>query len=261
MKYSLKEYTCVFDTPLKKRIEEIIVEKIMSLLNNNVYNSIEDFYGSNNQYDSFAKNNNMANVLAHFKREMNDSDYVEIINNLKKLENTKQSFDANGIRTTWVGDKEIASYTSSETNEVKTPYYFDNTGSTLSIDEQLHSMQPTSTTFQTSDPKENTQNMFKEMNESKKISINFIPIKEIIDKLDTLSFEDREKIMNIVDAEQDIENIRVDLANNLFITQDGIPKSIESLNGDFVSLGGNENSKSYQKVINNGLPKLIEDEK
>ena len=72
MKYSKKEYICVFDTPIKKAQELAIACKIMDLLNNNKYDNIEEFYERNKSYQDFLKNCRMETAIKHFGNTLNE---------------------------------------------------------------------------------------------------------------------------------------------------------------------------------------------
>ena len=81
MEYKFNEYERIFDTPSKKMEERTIVEKILSILNeNDKYNSLENFYNDNMNFETFLKNNNLENVLKHFGNQLNQDDYYYLNN-------------------------------------------------------------------------------------------------------------------------------------------------------------------------------------
>ena len=56
MRFKFNEYERVMETPNKRLEERAIVEKIMSILNENKkYSSLDDFYKQNQTIDEFKK--------------------------------------------------------------------------------------------------------------------------------------------------------------------------------------------------------------
>ena len=86
MLYNGMEYPSVLETPVKIRLEAIIVEKILSLLNDKKYNSINEFFSKNESFAQFVENNNLRTLISHFN-ELTDDDYNKIKGNVTTFVN------------------------------------------------------------------------------------------------------------------------------------------------------------------------------
>lgn len=234
MLYNYKEYNNIFDTPAKMQQERVVVSKIMDLLNKNKYDNLDEFISKNQSYQNFLKNNQMDVVVKHFGNTLKEEDFTRILENLKELTKTKQQFESENIKTTSIEDKEYVSF---EGND-KT-YFLDNSNSSKSIEEQMKDMQPTEHNFQTSDIKQNTENMFKELEENKKESLNLSYLHEI--NFDLLSNEEKELYIAANEYQQNITGvIRVDLKRAVIVDENDNIMRIEKENGEIVIKGDDE---------------------
>lgn len=248
MVYNFKEYKPIFDTPLKREQEIAVARKIMDLLNNNKYESLEDFITKNNSYQNFLKDNSMDIVVKHFGNTLTEQDYTQILENLRVLTKTKQSFERENIRTANIGDREYNSFKGQDQT-----YFIDNSRTDKSIEDQMKGLQNSGQDFQTSDMRQNTENMFKEL-ETKKEGFNLSYLTEI--NYDLLTNEEKIIFGIAVDYQQSInELIRVDLKKGIIVDKEDNIMKIEKENGEF-HIVGDENAektkteeKSYQKVI------------
>lgn len=174
MKYNINEYSFVFDTPAKKQQERAIVVQIMKLLNDGKYDNLDEFVSKNPNYQEFLKKNGMENVVKHFGNTLGEMDFKAILESLKSLSKDKKSFDEENVKTTNIDGKEYVSF-----NNGQTSINLDNSESGKSIEEQMKELQPTQQEFQTSDTQKNTENLFKELSDSKKEGINLYPLNQI----------------------------------------------------------------------------------
>ena len=248
MEYKFKEYERVIDTPNGKLEERAIVEKIMSLLNNNKFSSLEDFYEANKDFNEFKKNNNLNVVLKHFGEKLKQEDYEKIIASLRKLTEKKSSFDKEGIETKNVSGKEYVTY---EGKDEK--YYFDNSYSFESFDKQLENLQKENSDFQTSDTKENTENMMKEMKENKKITLILRYLNEI--NYEVLNQQQQKLFKFVFDYQQKNSGlIRVDLDEKVMVDDNENIMKIEEIDGNLTIVNSyneyNLDQKDLQQDIN-----------
>ncbi|MDO4963787.1 MAG: hypothetical protein Q4E75_06820 [bacterium] len=214
MRYELNEYIPINDTPMKKGEEIFIARMIMKLLNDNKYDNLEDFSNKNNSLQEFLKKNGFENVVKHFGNKLNEEDYVLIIENLRTLTKNKSSYDEKDINTKKIDDKEYVSLITDDK-----AFAFDNSNSFHTIKEQLNHLQPTQKKFQTNDPEKNTLEMFKEMEKSKKESLNFLKLSEI----NYASLNEKEQTLYKIAYDYQLQNsaiIRVDLKNEVIINED-----------------------------------------
>ena len=189
MVYNFKEYKAVFDTPMKRQQELAIARKIMDLLNKNKYDNLEEFITKNGNYQDFLKHNNMQIVIKHFGNTLKEEDYIKILENLRTLTIEKQKFEKENIKTVNIDDKQFNSFKGQD----KT-YFIDNSGENKSLEEQMKDLQSTQQKFQTPDQKQNTENMFKEL-EKKKDTLNLQYLHDI--NYDLLSNEEKRIIPSI----------------------------------------------------------------
>lgn len=268
MLYDIKEYKNEFfqtnigeHTSLEKCVDEDkqlgLASIIIRILNKNKYDSLEDFINRNSNYQDFLKNNNSDFVVLHFgnfnKNKISEADFLKVLNNLKTLSTKKQNFEKNNIKTTNIENKEYNSYK----GENKT-YFIDNSNSKKSIEDQMKDLQNTQQEFQTSDMKQNTENMFKELEENKKESLNLRYLNEI----DYLNLNNEEKILYKIamNYQQNIPGlVRIDLNKSVMVDEYENIKKIDKENGEYV-IKSDENgiqkeekteeyTKSYQKQL------------
>ena len=267
MHYDLKEFypefSLEFKTIKKNSAEKAFVKYIFDVLNKKKYKDIDSFYIHNSNFYLFLENyikekgrtNSIvklkANVLsAHFGESLTEDDYQLIIRSIIKLTERKKNFDQENIKTTQVDNKEVTSYT----NNNSSTYLINN--SDKKREDQLKEMQPSDESFQTTDPEKNAENMFKDLENKQKQSLNLIPLRDIISDLDKLSEDEKNFVFNIVNNSKDVSNIQVDLSQRMYVDSKGNVSTIKNVNGEDIIYGGEENAKkadANQKtlVLNN----------
>lgn len=243
MKYIQKEYIHVFDTPAKKEQESIVSYKIMDLLNKNKYNNIYDFIEKNKTYDEFLNKNELENVVKHFGNTLNEEDYKKILNQIVKLTEEKKSFQNESIKTTNIDNEQYVSY---EGNDKK--FFLDNSNANLSIERELEELQQTQNEFQTSDKKQNTENMFKELEENKKESLELRYLhdinKELLNEKELELFDIANKYQQNTD-----DVIRIDIKRGLLIDKSDNIFKIEDIDPNVYENDIQTNEKNFQKTL------------
>lgn len=241
MVYNFKEYKPIFDTPMKKQQEMVIARKIMDLLNKNKYDDLEKFISKNNNYQDFLKNNNMQTVIKHFGNTLKEEDYIKILENLKTLTKTKQDFDKDNIKTTKIGNNEYNSLKGKD----KT-YFVDNSRTDKSIENQMKDIQNTEQKFQTSDTKQNTENMFNELESRKKEGLNLIPLKSI--NFSSLNQEQQKIYQSAYIYQQSIDDVvRLDINKCVIVdSKDNIVK-LEKKDNEYVIINEDNMEKNVTK--------------
>ena len=249
MEYKFEEYERVIDTPKKKMEERIIVEKIISLLNKNKYNSLDDFCKENTELENFKTNNNLETVLKHFGNKLNQNDYENILQSLKKMIEKKSTFDTDSIKTTNIEDKEYISY-----NGKNEDYYLNNSYNDRSIEEQMKDIQKETPSFQTNNPEENTELIMNEMKEKKKINLILRYLNEI--NFEILTEEQQELFKYAFEYQQQNTGlIRIDLDEGVMVDEKDNIMKIQKINGEFVINNGDQ---EYNKPEENKLDVDIE---
>lgn len=250
MEYKFKEYERAIDAPTKKLEERAIVEKIMSILNENKkYSSLEDFYNANSTIDEFKKNNEMENVLKHFGNKINQSEYEKIINNLKKLTEQKLSFDKDDINISQIDDKKYVTY---EGKDEK--FYLNDSYTDIGIDQQLSNLQKESTEFQTADTKENTELLMKEMKKNKKMDLILRYLNEI--NYEVLNEEQQELFKFAFEYQKNSTGlIRIDLDEKIMVDEEDNIIKLEKIDGKIVTSSSDEkyidNNKNMEQNLKN----------
>lgn len=250
MEYKFKEYERAIDAPTKKIEERAIVEKIMSILNENKkYSSLEDFYNANSTIDEFKKNNEMENVLKHFGNKINQSEYEKIINNLKKLTEQKLSFDKDDINISQIDDKKYVTY---EGKDEK--FYLNDSYTDIGIDQQLSNLQKESTEFQTADTKENTELLMKEMKKNKKMDLILRYLNEI--NYEVLNEEQQELFKFAFEYQKNSTGlIRIDLDEKIMVDEEDNIIKLEKIDGKIVTSSSDEkyidNNKNMEQNLKN----------
>lgn len=253
MTYNFKEYKTKFDTPIKRQQELAIARKIMDLLNKNKYDNLEEFITKNGNYQDFLKKNDMSTVIKHFGNTLKEEDYIKILENLRVLTKNKQSFEQENIKTTNIDDKVYNSYK----GEDKT-YFVDNSMGNKSIEKQMEDLQPTEQKFQTSDPKQNTENMFKELESRKKEGLNLNYLNEI--NYESLNNEEQLLYQIANNYQKDIDGVlKIDLQKGIIVDeQDNIMRIEKNSSGIAIIKEENgvekeevkeENVKVHQKTL------------
>lgn len=248
MVYNFKEYKPVFDTPMKREQELAISRKIMDLLNKNKFDSIEKFIEKKISYQDFLKQYNMDIVVKHFGNNLSETDFNLMINKIFELTKEKKSFDNENINTTNIDDKTYNSFKGKD----KT-YFIDDSISNKTIEEEMKDIQNTSQEFQTSDANQNTENIFKELEDRKKENLNI----QFLNDINVQMLNDKQRNFFIAAAEYQKESnhiIRVDLNRGIVVDENDNIKKIEFENGIFFirdedQSKKNEKSNSYQKQL------------
>ena len=236
MLYSDKDYSCFFETPMKRNQERVIVRLIFSLLNRNKYDSLDDFFKKNITYDEFLKKNNFTTVIKHFENNFSEKDYVDLCNNIRKYVSKKQSYNTENISTSNFGEKEYVSYgiNGESINFVNS--------SNRSIEEQISDN--LNNYYNTTDSKKNTDMHIKNL-EQQKETIQFKNLYEIV--LNNLSASERE-MFDIAFEYQEYKNlpIKVDLSRGLLL-EPGQPDKIiqiEKVGNELKLIADNDPSKA-----------------
>lgn len=261
MLHNIKEYQELFSAgahgSLASRVKSDgdlgLAAIIMLVLNKKKYDNIDDFIKRNENYQDFLKNNNTDIAVQHFgnfnKHKITEEDFVRVLNNIKFLIQEKKDFDKENIKTTDIGNNQYVTFEGKD----KTTF-IDNYNSNKTIEEQMKDLQLTEQKFQTIDKKENTENMFKEL-EKRKETLNLNYLHEI--NFDLLSNEEKE-LYQIADNYQQNDKgvIRVDLKKGVIVDElDNIMK-IEKNNGEFAIIKDGEvkemeqvKEKTFQKTL------------
>lgn len=247
MVYNIKEYKPISDTPIKRVQELAIARKIIEILNKNKY-SLEDFVQKNNNYQNFLKNNNIDTVVKHFGNTLNEADYTLIIERLREITKLKQKFSDENVKTTKFDDKEYNSFK----GEDKT-YFLDNSNSEKTINEQMKDLQASNSKFQSTDTKQNTENMFKELESNIKESVKLQFLSDV--NIQSLSKEELALFNVAVNYQKNTNHIiRIDFNKGIIVDENDNIKKIEKINGIyFIKTDENsetkENEMSYQKQL------------
>lgn len=247
------DYKHIFDTPAKMEQESVVVNKIIELLNNNKYDSIYDFIEKNHTYQDFLKNNNLTTAIKHFGNTLSEEDFIKIQNEMVKITEKKKSIDTENIKTTTIENKEYNLYEGEEKD-----YFFDNSHSSMSLERQAEELQKTQKDFQTTDAKENTENIMKELEEEKKESINLKYLHEI--NFPILNEEEKEIFFAASNYQQNNPTlIRIDIEKGVMVDEDNSIMRIEKNNGEISIIGDNneikdtiekdEPQKTFQKTL------------
>lgn len=255
MKYNYRmDYKHIFDTPAKMEQENLIVNKIMDLLNKNKYDNINEFINKNPSYQDFLKNNELENVVKHFGNTLNEEDYRRIQEQMLKITESKKSFDQENIKTTNIEEKEYNSYKGSD----KT-FFLDNSNSNMTIERQLEELQGTEQKFQTTNAEENTENMMKELEQNKKESFNLQPLSEI--NTNSLNNSEKQMFFTAKQYEESSEKtINVDFQKEVIVNNNDEIMKLNNYNGiyqiqdDNTQKENNENNieakgKTFQKSL------------
>ena len=242
MEYKFNEYERVMDTPDKRLEEKAIVERIMLILNENKkFNSLDDFINKNKTIDEFKSNNNMDIVLKHFGNKLKQEDYEKILNSLKKLNEQKLSFDKDGIKKSNIEDNEYITYEGKDEN-----IYLNNSYSDKSIEEQMKYLQEENSDLQTSDTKENTERIMKELKKDKKIELTLRYLNEI--NYEVLNEEQQQLFKFVFEYQKNLnELVRVDLDEKVMVDNNENIIKIEKIDGEFKFINSNEKYSNEEK--------------
>ena len=228
MVYNFKEYKPIFDTPAKREQELAVARKIMDLLNKNKYDDLEEFIKRTNSYQDFLKYNNMTNVVKHFGNTLNEENFTRILENLRVLTKNKKDFEQENIKTTNIENKQYVSFEGQDNT-----YFIDNSRTDNSIEAQMKDLQPTEEQFQTSDIRQNTENMFKELEQNKKESLKLNYLHEI--NFELLNNEQKQIFQAANNYQQNIEGIiRIDIERGIMVDEENTIMKIEKENGKYV---------------------------
>ena len=255
MVYIYKEYQHIFDTPAKMEQENVVVSKIMELLNKNKYDNIYDFINQNPTYQDFLKKNDLTNVVKHFGNTLNEEDFKKIQSEMVKLTEKKKSFEKDQVKTTNIDDKEYNSYKGEE----KT-FFLDNSDSNMTIERQMEELQKTEQKFQTSNAKQNTENMMNELENNKKEILNLQYLNQI--NVEQLNDKQKEIFKVVANYQLGMANpVRVDLDREVIVDEFNNIMRLQKNDGKFSIVGDNglekdsvkkeeiEKEKTFQKTL------------
>lgn len=242
MIYKNEEYKPLFDTPMKKIQEIAIATAIMKILNKNKYDNLEEFIAKNPNYQDFLKKFDTEPIILNFRHELNhfkEEDYIKVLENLRLLTKTKKEFEQENIKTTNLDNKKFGSLKGSDkTYIVETSRY------KKDIEEKMRDLQPTQEQFQTSNRKQNAENLFREL-ESRQEGLSLHSLNEI--NYDALGNEEK-LLFQIAESYQKDSNgvICVDLKKGIIVDEDDNIMKIEEVNGEF-TITKNENGVEKQE--------------
>lgn len=229
MVYNCEEYKPLFDTPMKRIQEIAIATVIMKILNKNKYDNLNEFITKNPNYQDFFKKFSTEPIILNFRHELKhfkEDDYIKILENLRLLTKSKKEFEQENIKTTNLADKQFSSFRGKD----KT-YFIDNSGEKKTVEEQMKDLQPTQEKFQTADQKENTENLFKEL-ENRNIGLNLHYLNEI--NYDSLNNEEKLLFQIAQNYQKNIKGIiRIDLKKGIIVDEEENIMKIEETNGEF----------------------------
>ena len=230
MVYNCEEYKPLFDTPMKKIQEIAIATAIMKILNKNKYDNLEEFIAKNPNYQDFFKKFSTEPIMLNFRNELKhfkEEDYIKVLENLRLLTKAKKEFEQENIKTTNLDNKQFSSLK----GEDKT-YIVDTSRDKKDIEEKMRDLQPTQEQFQTADKKQNTENLFKEL-ESRNDGLNLHFLNDI--NYDTLSNEEK-LLFQIAQSYRKDSNgvIRIDLKKGIIVDENDNIMKIEEVNGEFI---------------------------
>lgn len=250
MVYNFKEYTAIFDTPMKRQQEIAISRKIMDLLNKNKYDDLEEFIVKNGNYQDFLNKNNMTTVIKHFGNTLKEEDYIKILENLRQLTKSKKEFEQETIKTTNLDNKQFNTFE----GEDKT-YFIDNKEGKKTIEEQMKELKPTQEDFQTADQRKNTENMFKEL-ETKKEGLNLYTLNDI--NYNSLSDEEKLLFQAAQNYQHNIDGtIRIDLKKGVIVDELNNISKIEKINGELVIMTNENGIEKEEKTSSNSFQKTL----
>ena len=185
MRYNLKEYYPEFSVDFKiikkNYAQKSFVKYIFNVLNQRKYNDIEAFYSQNSNFQQFL---------------MNYINYNKRVNEISTI--NPNTLNLHFSQTLSEDDYQLIIKNIFKLSEKKMSFNEKKLKAITSVDEEVS-------------PYINTKNE----------SFNFIPIKELISKLDDLDEEERKFVFQVVSNLQDIENIRVDLQKRVYIDSNG----------------------------------------
>ena len=227
MVYSYKEYKPVFDTPIKRQQEIDVARKIIDLLNEGKYDNLEEFMSKNATFKDFLNKSEMDVVIKRFGNTMSEDDFKKVLDNFKILTKEKNDFQKDNIKTTNIDDKQFVSLKNNENS-----YILDNSSSKNDIEKQMADIQQNSESFQTSDVKKNTENMFKELGNTKKGTLNL----QYLDGINVQSLNEEEK--NIYDTavwyqENINKRLRLDVKKQVIVDDENNIMRIEKIDGRY----------------------------
>ena len=261
MVYKYKEYSPKFSIEFDSIRKNIALKKyvnfIFSLINSKKYPSIESFYSSNRNFDTFIQlylSLNGANpskykssTFVHFKETMTENDYQRMIKSIFELTNAKRQFDSQNISEQSFDDKKIVTYENGD----KSFHLIERDDNNFI--KKLENKQNQRDTFQTTDSKENALNMFNDLSANVNETLKLVPLNELISNMDTLSEADVSFIRRVLNQINDMDEIKIDIGKKIVIGKDNEVISIkdESQNEEIDVPLDNSMKKGYQKVLSN----------
>lgn len=234
MKYNMSDYKPTSEYRDMKRLEKTIAEKIMTLLNKNKYDNLEAFISKNRNFQDFCKNNNLSNVMKHF-RHFKEKDYIKILENLRDITKRKQEYEDKNIKTTTIDNNEYNVFEGKD----KT-YIIDNSNTNKTIKEQMDNLKTKGQSFQTTDTKQNTENMFNIL-EQKKETVNPRYLHEL--NYESLSENEKELVQIAQNFDNADNQVRIDLKRGLIVNKNNEIFKIQKTNGEFYVIGQNNNQQ------------------
>ena len=157
--YDIKEYSTVYNG--NKGAEELaVVAVIMTLLNNNKFDNIDDALRySGNSLSQFLKNNNRDIVPLHYGNALKDTDFDSIIKNFKEMIDKKMVIDEESLHKSNFDDKEYVEHNGT---------VFSNDYKEKEIEDELKDIQQENPEYQSEDATKNTDALVDHVVDNKK---------------------------------------------------------------------------------------------
>lgn len=217
---------------------------IESYMHKQKMNGIEEFIKINPTMVSFDQNSHLLGIIrTHGYFVMNEQEYQEIIEQIRKEEENGKKLTTESIESTIVNGHEIVTYTDKQTGEQIT---IDNTVSNRDIGYQMTDVQQEHKQFQ-EDGANNTLNIMKYMEKNIKITPDAIASNDV--DMDKINNEQRELAIVAKNFENEIgHHVDIDL-NSKIIYDNGMIYSIEKRGDNYqvVSQGKEALPKEDQK--------------
>lgn len=202
----------------------VIKKKIEDLISPSHFADIDEFLKYNPSIEEFTTNNRLDNVIRNHGYNMNNNDYISIIDEIKSEEVKRKQIITDNITTTNIDDKKIITYKSNDEQIVLEDSY-----SNLNIEDQLMDLQHEQKEFR-NNGEENVDNMITYMRDNIKIEPQLHDIDE--ERIHTANNE-QTKIAEV--AREFLltsgKNLKIDFEKKLLLGDDGEIYSIEKRDG------------------------------
>ena len=218
--YNLSDYSALYSGD-KGLEERAIATRIMKLLNDNKFDNVDDILKYNPNIKTFLVNNKCDVLPVHFGGHITDSDYNSITDVIKELVKNKMVFEDEKINEVNFDDKNYVEYDGR---------VVDNTLSDRSMQEEFTYLQRENTDYQSFDAMNNSDQMAKEIIDTKKHEVEFMDLDEI--NRDLLNAE-QQKVYDAALVDQFVSNTdkEISLEEGLTKDEDNNINQINEYNG------------------------------